>query len=106
MSFRALADNNKGTALGARSKEAYALGNYERDAFNFTNQKYGMPTPGSANPYNQQGQSSYTNALNTNDQQIMQQMQMMRIMQFLQLMSLMQGGGMGFMPMMLSGWFR
>jgi hypothetical protein len=104
--FKALGERCKGTELGDRSREAYALGNYSLDALKFTSAKYGMPLPGEQNPYNAQGQqyNDYSNSVQ--DPAIQQQIQRLQILQFLTLMSLFNNCGMGMYPAMMNSWMR
>ncbi len=104
--FKALGNKFKGTELGNSSREAYALGNYSKDAFNANCAKYGDPRPGKANPYNAAGRQNYEYSQSVQDPQMQQQMQLQRMMQMLVLMSLFRGSSMGFMPMMMASWMR
>jgi len=104
--FKAVGDRFKGTALGDRSREAYALGNYSLDALKFTSAKYGMPLPGEQNPYNAQGQqyNDYSNSIQ--DPAILEQIQRLQILQFLTMISLFNNCGMGMYPAMMNSWMR
>jgi hypothetical protein len=104
--FKALGEKYKGTELGDRSREAYALNNYSKDALKFTSAKYGLPEPGQQNPYNTQGQQNRDYGSSIQDQAILQQIQRMQVLQFLTLMSLFNNCGMGFNPMMMAPWMR
>jgi hypothetical protein len=104
--FKALGEKFKGTDLGDRSREAYALGNYSLDALKFTSAKYGMPLPGQENPYNTKGQQNRDYSSSIQDPVIQEQIQRMQIIQFMTLLSLFSNCGMGFSPMMMGPWMR
>jgi hypothetical protein len=105
-SFKALGDKFKGTELGDRARETYALGNYSLDALKFTSRKYGMPIPGEQNPYNAQGQQQNDYNSSVQDPAIQQQIQRMQILQFLTLMSMFNASRMSFCPAMMHPWMR
>ena len=104
MMFKAISEKYNGSALGDRSREAYVLGSYDRDLYNMTTAKYGLPNPGEKNPYNEQGQSYYNSAGSVDDPRIQEAIQRQQIMQFLTLMCLFNSCGMGCAPFMLSPW--
>lgn len=104
LSFKAVADMTKGTELGNKASEAYALSNYNRDIGNYVGAQYGLSTPGQKNPYNQQGQTYYNSANQVQDPAIQKQIQQQQIMQFLTLLSLMSACRMGNFGMMFAPW--
>lgn len=104
LSFKALADLNKGTDIGNKSMEAYALGNYSKGVFDATRSMYGMPLPGENNPYNQNGQTYYDYANQVQDPAIQEKIKQQQTLQFLNLVTLLMGGGMGNFAMLFGPW--
>lgn len=104
LSFKAIADLNKGTELGNKAMETYALGEYSKDTFSATNKAYAMPAPGEKNPYNQQGQDFYNAAGQVTDPAIKKKIEEQQMLQFFTLMSLLCGGGTGNFAAMFAPW--
>jgi hypothetical protein len=104
--FRKMADEFKGTEVGQKSKEAYALGSYSRDTFNLTSARYGMPIPGQSNPYNPTGQvlNNYSQAVE--NPQMKKEMDRKKLLQTLCMIGMFSHMSMGFMPMLGGLWMR
>ena len=100
----ATAEMFKGTDIGNKAQEAYALGSYDRDMFSYVSSQYGMPLPGQKNPCNQEGQTQYDCSHQIQDTQIKKQMENQRTMQLLSMMSMFGMCGMGFFPFMMMAW--
>jgi len=90
--------------LGTHAKELYVLSSYSDSSWEYTFAKYGVPFPGQANPYNEQGRQigSYLPSVSSDSmrQAILQQQRM----QAMVMMSLFGSFSMGFFPFAFMGW--
>ncbi len=102
--FKRMAEEFKGTDMGQKSQEAYALGSYSRDTLNLTSARYGMPLPGQSNPYNPTGQvlNGYTNAVE--NPEMGNEMDKQKLMKTLCMIGMFSNLTMGLAPMLSGLW--
>jgi len=102
--FKRMAEEFKGTDMGQKSREAYALGSYSRDTLNLTAARYGMPVPGQSNPYNPTGQVLNNYARAVENPEMGKEMDKQKLLQTLCVIGMFSNVAMGFAPMLSGLW--